>query len=419
MKWLKLVESTNVDMPPLRALCEAHRMDHVELEALLKDIESDRVERTVSLNDTTKFGEAICAFANDMPNHNRPGYLFVGCNPDGTSNGSAITDQLLQNLSAIRSDGHVQPLPTMNVQKWPLGGGEMAVVEVFPSDQPPVRYKGRIHIRVGPRRAIANEGDERRLMEKRVDRTKTWDARPCYGASLDDLALDLFMVNYRLQAVAREVLAENNRSVEIQLASLRFFDLKNQLPTNAGVLLFGKDPVSFFDGAFVQYVRYEGDSQAADVALERRFSGDFLTLLRELDQFTDEVAGAKPIAISDTAERIVFDYPPKALHELLMNAAIHRNYDGSTTPIMISHYSDRIEILNPGGLYGELTPEQFPLGTAYRNPVLAEAAKTLGFVNRFGRGIGLTQELLKRNGSSELSFSLQPSFFLVSIKRRP
>lgn len=226
------------------------------------------------------------------------------------------------------------------------------------------------------------------------------------------------MATYRYQAVAREILEENDRSVEVQLASLRFFDLKANCPTNAGVLLFAKDPLSYFDGAYVQYVRYDGDSSAADVMHERRFSGDFLTLLRELDRWTDEIAGAKPISISATAEKIVFDYPPKAIHELVMNAVIHRNYEGSTAPVMISHYVDRIQIQNPGGLYGELTPELFPLGTSYRNPILAEAAKTLGFVNRFGRGISLAQELLKQNGSREALFEPHTSFFFVVVKKR-
>jgi ATP-dependent DNA helicase RecG len=58
---------------------------------------------------------------------------------------------------------------------------------------------------------------------------------------------------------------------------------------------------------------------------------------------------------------------------------------------MINHYAERIEILSPGGLYGDLTREQFPRVTAYRNPVVAEAAKVLGFVNRFGRGIDVAQ----------------------------
>ena len=71
-------------------------MDREELERLLQETESDRAEHTVTLTDTDKFAQAICAFANDMPNHGKPGYLFVGANPDGSSSAAAITDQLLQ-----------------------------------------------------------------------------------------------------------------------------------------------------------------------------------------------------------------------------------------------------------------------------------------------------------------------------------
>ena len=44
-----------------------------QLRALIADRESDRVELTVSTNNTDKFGEAICAFANDFSNHRQPG----------------------------------------------------------------------------------------------------------------------------------------------------------------------------------------------------------------------------------------------------------------------------------------------------------------------------------------------------------
>lgn len=102
-----------------------------------------------------------------------------------------------------------------------------------------------------------------------------------------------------------------------------------------------------------------------------------------------------------------------------MNAVIHRNYDGSTTPIMVNHFADRIEIQNPGGLFGELTPEPFPRGTEYRNPILAEAAKILGFVNRFGRGIAIVQRELDRNGSPPAEFEPGAQHFLALLRRRP
>ncbi len=312
-------------------------MNRVQLEMMLADIESDRVERTISLTDFEKFSEAICSFSNDLPNSGKPGYLFIAATPLGTASGATIDDQLLQQLGEIRSLGQIQPLPTMNVQKWSLGGGEMAVVEVFPSDLPPVRYKGRTCIRVGPRRAIATPAEERILSERNIGGARTWDARVCVEATLDDLVLDRFSLTYRPNAVSFETIEENDRPLELQLASLRFFDLKRRLPTNASVLLFGKDPCSFFPGAYTQYVQYSGESQADDVVQERRLSGDLLDILRDLDRLAHEVAEGRPSDRAELGYQTVFDYPPRAMHELFMNAVVHRNYDGSTTPIMINH----------------------------------------------------------------------------------
>ncbi len=391
-------------------------MDLAELQPLLDDDESDRAERTVSLKDNDKFCEAICAFANDMPNHQLPGYLFVGAKPDGTASGAEINDQLLQNLAAKRSEGNIQPSPAMNVQKCALGGGEMAVVEVFPSDLPPIRYKGQVWIRVGPSRRIANAAEEHILIEKRVSQARTWDALPCREARLSNLALDLFALTYRPNAVSPQVIEANDRSMEEQLAALRFYDTRHQCPTHAAMVLFAKNPLLFMSGAYVQFVSYDGPTQADEVLWERRSDGDLLTVLRGLDQLALELAGAHPVRVNGLSERIVYAYPPKALHELLVNAIIHRNYE-STTPVMVNLFSDRLELLSPGGLYGDLTPEQFPQLTAYRNPIIAEAAKVLGFVNRFGRGIALAQSELLRNGSPPAEFTIQPNHFLVTVRK--
>jgi ATP-dependent DNA helicase RecG len=168
----------------------------------------------------------------------------------------------------------------------------------------------------------------------------------------------------------------------------------------------------------VQYVRYDGVDQAARVLHDRRFASDLLSVLRGLDQLAEDLAGSRPASGEGLAEKVVHDYPPRALHELFMNAVIHRNYEGSTTPVYVNHFADRIEISNPGGLYGDLTPEQFPRGTAYRNPVLAEAARTLGFVNRYGRGIAIAQDEMARNGSPPIKFVLGGNYFLAVVQRR-
>ena len=75
-----------------------------DLETLLHDLESDRVERTTSTSNTNKFSEAICAFANDFPNHRQAGYLMVGVNDDGTRADLTVTDDLLKNPAEIRAN---------------------------------------------------------------------------------------------------------------------------------------------------------------------------------------------------------------------------------------------------------------------------------------------------------------------------
>ncbi|MBK6282164.1 MAG: hypothetical protein IPF54_05410 [Draconibacterium sp.] len=59
-----------------------------ELEKLLIDLENYRVERTITTTKSEKFGEAICAFCNDYPDSQQPGYLIIGANDDGTRSGA-------------------------------------------------------------------------------------------------------------------------------------------------------------------------------------------------------------------------------------------------------------------------------------------------------------------------------------------
>ena len=389
-----------------------------QLLALMADIESDRVERTISTTDTDKFCEAICSFANDLPNSRQPGYLLVGVTPKGLQSGLVVTDQLLQNLGANRSNGHILPIPAMSVQKYVLSGGEVAVVEVLPADMPPVRYKGRVHVRVGPRKAIASEQEERLLSEKRTVHIRTFDAQPCRECTLDDLVLDLFLVTYRTAAIAREVIEENHRDIKAQLASLRFYDLGSDCPTHAGVLLFAKDPLRWIPGAFVQFVRWSGTSMSDEPSDDKRFTGDLLTILRELQGFLSLPAQAYPVPESALRERTEMDYPTVAIRELLWNAVMHRSYE-SNAPVRFNWFDDRVEIQNPGGLYGMASSTNFPRQTDYRNPVIAEAMATLGYVNAYGRGVIRSQDALAKNGNPPAEFVKdEPMQFLATIRRK-
>jgi len=197
-------------------------INEIELNNLISDLESDRIERTISLDKIDKFCEAICAFSNDLPNHNVPGYFLIGVEDNGKVAGIKIEDRDLQRWGSYRSDGNILPVPSYDIKKFSLPEGDVGVLEVFPSISPPVKYKGRIYIRIGARKGIANEGDERRLSEKRAALAKTFDGLPCQGSSINDINTDIFKISYLPQAVAREILEENHRDPKIQLSSLGF-----------------------------------------------------------------------------------------------------------------------------------------------------------------------------------------------------
>ncbi|MCM1520761.1 MAG: putative DNA binding domain-containing protein [Lachnoclostridium sp.] len=389
-----------------------------ELQRLLNDLESDRIERTISTDKMDKFGEAICSFSNDLPDYQKPGYLIIGADDKtGKVVPFKITDALLKNISSIRTEGNIQPQPSMTVEKVDLDEGSVIVVEVQPAHFPPVKYKGKICVRVGPRRGTANEDDEKKLYEKRTSHVLTFDAMPCLDSTLEDLDVSLFRQIYLPKAYPEEVIENDKRDVKFQLQSLGFYDMKHDCPTYAGILMFGNNVERKLPGAYIQYVRFGGDGRGSDISNDYKFAGNLMTVLNQLDTFVaTTIAKKRPVPVSALREEYVIDYPAWAIRELLMNAVCHRDYE-SNGPIQFYQYDDRIEILNPGGLYGKANSRNFPWVNDYRNAVIAEAMKVVGFVNRFSRGVQRVQEELKINGNDAADFNLElGNAFLVKVK---
>lgn len=388
-----------------------------QLERLMSDLESDGVERKQSINDRDKIRQAICAFANDLPGHRAPGYVFVGVDDGGSPVSLPITDQMLQTLSDMRSDGNILPVPHLTVEKLTLKGVPVVVVEVHPSDMPPVRLRGQIWIRVGPRRAIASPQEERTLTERHVAGTRPFDRRPCLDAKLDDLLVNSFRLEYLPRVVEASVITQNNRSVEEQLASLRFFDLTRQAPTYAGVLVFGREPLDFLPGAYVQFVRFDGNTLADTVQDDKPITGNLLTQLQQIDNLLPLQIRNARLPGTGLRHEEVADYPLIAIRELTLNAIMHRAYDATNAPVRINWFADRIEIQNPGGLFGQVTPQNYQRVSDYRNPVIAEVMKALGYVERFGTGITRANAALKANNNPQAEFTFEPAHVLVTIRR--
>ena len=388
-----------------------------EVRNLLNSTETYRVERTTSTGDMDKFQEAICAFANDLPNSRKKGYLIIGANDNGTLSGLKVTDALLKKISAIRSDGNILPLPVMSVERFEYEDGDLLVAEVSPSLIPPVRYRGRTFIRIGPRRDIATEAEERILFERRTSYMATFDAMPCFGATIKDIDVEYIKNKYLPQIIDEDVLLSDTRGIQEQLASIHLYDLNHNCPTNAAIILFGYNPQYFLHGCYVQYVHFAGKDRGSEIINERQIKGNLCTMLPQLENFVkNAVVTARPIPISMLREKTVLNYPDLALRELLMNACMHRDYQ-SNMPIRLYQYEDRIEILNAGGLYGEARPENFPTVNDYRNPIVAESMRGLKYVNMFNRGIQRVKNLLNDNGNPSPIFNVEKvTAFEVIVK---
>jgi ATP-dependent DNA helicase RecG len=396
-------------------------MDDNQLEILLDDLESDRVERKESVSKGDKIAEAICAFANDLPNHLQPGVLFVGIYDNGDCAHTTIDDQLLLTLSDYRSNGNILPFPMMVVQKRRIKGCEIAVIIVEPSDAPPVRFKGRTCIRVGPRRAIATQEEERRLTEKRRSRDLPFDIRPIQLATIDDLDMVLFQRVYLPSSLPPDIIQQNHRTLEQQLMSMRFTSTGNtSYPTLLGILVIGNDPRQFFPGAYIQFLRIDGTELTDPIKDQKEIDGPLPEQLRLLDEIL-EANISIATDISTQAKEIRHpDYPLVALQQLARNAILHRTYEGTYAPVRINWFSDRIEIQNPGGPFGQVNVQNFgtPGITDYRNPHIAEAMKNLGYVQRFGMGISLARNELRKNGNPPPDFKAEDTYVLVTIREK-
>lgn len=391
-----------------------------ELEQLANDMESDRVERKESFSGGAKdkIAQAICAHSNDLPAHGRPGVIFVGIDDDGTPTGLDVTDELLRNLGAIRSDGNILPIPTLVVRKMLLRGRAVAVVEVLPSPDPPVRYEGRVWIRVGPRRAIASRDEERILVERRQAGDLSFDRRAARGATLDALDLEFFKSTYLPSAVSEDVLAENHRSIDEQLAALHLLAPTREA-NHAAILLLGKDPRAWIPGAYIQFVRFDGAGLDSQILDQKELHGRLSDVLRRVDDLVALNIRVETQVVGTVIEQRRPDYPAAALHQLLRNAVLHRTYE-IHAPVYCYWFSDRVEIHSPGGLYGRVNEANFgqPGATDYRNFTLAEGLKVLGFVQRFGMGLELARQRCAQNGNPPPEFAFSTSAVLATVRRR-
>jgi ATP-dependent DNA helicase RecG len=359
----------------------------------LDEGESQTLEFKKTLAEMREIVETVCAFANT-----KGGRVFVGVDDSGNVLGVELGKRSVEEIALeIARNTDPKIFPEVAIQE--LGGKKVIVIKVSERADKPVFAFGMAYKRVGK----ANlKMDREEILEslKEIHGLRYEDTPIC---SLDDLELGKVQeFARRAKEVRKSALSEDPGVI------LQNLGMANGKVSVAGALCFGKDPQKFLPWATIKIGKFVGGR----VAFEKEIRGDLTDQIErafvetlDLTKRGMEVKGAKR-----TEE---FEYPPRALREILVNAVCHREYS-SPSPIYVRVYDDRLEVENPGGL-AELGVEDLkkPHRSVLRNPRIGEVLYYLGYIEKWGVGTLMVWEECMKNGNGEPTFESNGSFKVI------
>lgn len=221
-------------------------------------------------------------------------------------------------------------------------------------------------------------------LEKRAERTK----RP-YNGKLDDLLLEIGAVDA---------------------------DYK---PTVSGVLLFCEYPQQWIPQSSVVFAKFvgktpRGESGLAGYTRREELTGPLPRLIEGAwNLIWSEMAVSAVVKSLEREERL--EYPQFAVREAIVNAICHRDYRLKGRRIEIRMYSDRLEVISPGGLPGFITVENIKDEHFSRNPRIVNGLFQWGYIEELGLGIDRMIEVMKQAGHQPPTFDARPYSFAVSL----
>lgn len=196
------------------------------------------------------------------------------------------------------------------------------------------------------------------------------------------------------------------------------------IPTLTGLMLLSVYPQEFFPQLCVTAMVVQG-KEVGELGEEgerfidnKRIEGNILQMLEDTLAFVRRNMKVKTIITDEGTRSDKTEYPIKAVREIILNALIHRDYSVHTdhSPIRLIMYEDRLELENPGGLYGRITINDLGKVSAdTRNPYLAGAMEIMGNTeNRFS-GIPTVRAELKKSGLPDPVFIDRRGVFKVIL----
>ena len=372
-----------------------------ELQALVENGESDRIEFKRSSAQFPRAGESLCAFMNATG-----GQVLIGVASDGKILGQEIADKTFQDLAQVlrRFDPPV-PYQIERVQLDVSHTREVLVLSAAPSpDSLPCTYDGRPYQRVGTTTSVMPQEVYQRLLLERTHSTKRWENHPA-AITTDDLDLDEIRRTVSAGIAAGRLSADTSLSDVEDILERLGLRVRGSL-VNAAVVVFGRKFLPDYPQCQLRMARFRGTSKT-EFLDQQQTHGHALSLLAQAMQFLTRhlpVAGRVEAGVFERVDEPLF--PPIALREALVNAFCHRDYAQAGGAVSLGIYDDRLEIWSSGSLPFNVTVEDLKRDhlSRPRNPLIAEIFYRRGLVERWGRGTQKIVELCVQAGHPEPLF---------------
>jgi ATP-dependent DNA helicase RecG len=381
----------------------------IKLRDLLKEGESETVEFKPSLSQMDKITESISAFSNT-----KGGTVVIGVSDKGEVLGVTIGKNTIESLAnQVRQNTDPMAYPSIRVEE--SDKKQVVIIEVVEKEQKPVLAFGRAFMRVG--KSNQKLGFEK-IRNLALETSKVhWDERACEDASLEDL--DEVKVRWFLKEARHKRGLDINENSPVEEALLRLKLLKSGKPTNDAVLLFSKDLQRRFIQSEVKCIRFKGVGVTGEMIDLRTVGGDVFEQLIEAEKFVfNNIALSAWIEDEKIQRQERWEYPPKAIREVLANAISHRNYE-ITSKVQVRIFDDRIEFWNPGRL-----PEGWNVETLKKahesipgNPSIAKQFFWVKYIEEVGTGTNKIMEWCIDWGLPEPEFELKETSFVVTFRK--
>ena len=349
---------------------------------------------------TSELKEAVISIVAILNKHQK-GELYFGIRNNGHIIGQNITEKTIRDISKSISD-NIEPKIFPKIIEKQIEGKDCIHIE-FSGKECLYYAFGRACMRVGDEdKKLSAKELENMILNKNKDKLK-WDNKICDNAKINDISaakLKVFLKNAGLKYI----------SIDNSLDKLGL--IKNGKLLNTSILLFGKEPSTFFPNARLRCAVFGTKDTSFTISMQD-YSGDLFYLIEKAERFILENIhiGMK----LDGLYRIdVPEINQNAFREAVINAFCHRDYYEYDS-VNIAIFKDRLEVRSAGGLYGKLTIEQIKkeMVSKRRNELIAEMLHKVHFVEKWGRGIRL---ILSKEPTAD--FKEISEMFITTFKRK-